>query len=54
MLKTLKLKEHSFLVYGLGLTGVSVVRFFKKKNFSIFKFMMTQRHIFLKIIEQKI
>lgn len=37
MLKTLKLKEHSFLVYGLGLTGVSVVRFFKKKKFFNFQ-----------------
>ena len=27
-----KLKESSFLVYGLGLSGKSVVNFFKKNN----------------------
>ena len=32
-----KLKELSFLVYGLGLTGLSVVKFFKKKNIKNFK-----------------
>ncbi len=32
-----KLKELSFLVYGLGLSGRSVVRFFKKKNIKKFK-----------------
>ena len=39
MLKTPKFKEHSFLVYGLGLTGISVVKFFIKKkisNFTVF------------------
>ena len=38
MLEINKLKEHSFLVYGLGLSGCSVVNFFKKKgitNFSV-------------------
>jgi|TARA_B100001059_G_scaffold62733_1_gene58631 UDP-N-acetylmuramoylalanine--D-glutamate ligase len=37
MLKTPKLKEQSFLVYGLGLTGSSVIKFFKKKKISNFK-----------------
>ncbi len=37
MLKIPKLKEHSFLVYGLGLSGCSVVKFFKKRGFSNFK-----------------
>ncbi len=37
MFKTPKLNEHSFLVYGLGLTGSSVVKFFKKKKISNFK-----------------
>ena len=32
MLKTPKLKELSFLVYGLGLSGNSVVKFLKKKK----------------------
>ena len=37
MLKTPKLKEHSFLIYGLGITGSSVINFFKKKKISNFK-----------------
>ena len=37
MLKTPKLKEHSFLVYGLGLSGSAVVKYLKKNNFSDFK-----------------
>ena len=32
-----KLKELSFLIYGLGLTGQSVVKFFKKNNIKNFK-----------------
>jgi UDP-N-acetylmuramoylalanine--D-glutamate ligase len=38
MLQTAKLRERSFLVYGLGLSGQSVVKFFKKnqiKNFYV-------------------
>ena len=38
MLQIPKLKELSFLVYGLGLSGRSVVKFFKKnkvKKFSV-------------------
>ena len=37
MHKIPKLKEHSFLIYGLGLSGCSVVNFFKKKGLSNFK-----------------
>ena len=37
MFKTPKLKEHSFLVYGLGITGNSVINFFKKKKISNFE-----------------
>ena len=37
MLQIPKLKELSFLVYGLGLTGLSVVKFFKKNNIKNFK-----------------
>ncbi len=37
MQQILKFKELSFLVYGLGLTGQSVVKFFKKKNIKNFK-----------------
>ena len=38
MLKVSQLKELSFLIYGLGLSGLSVIKFFKKNkinNFSI-------------------
>ena len=34
MSHTLNLKKFSFLVYGLGSTGLSVVKFLKKKNIS--------------------
>ena len=37
MLKTPKLKELSFLVYGLGLSGLSVIKFLKKKGNKNFK-----------------
>ena len=37
MLQISKLKERSFLVYGLGLSGLSVIRFFKKNKFQNFK-----------------
>ena len=37
MLQNPKLKELSFIVYGLGLSGRSVVNFFKKKNIKNFK-----------------
>lgn len=37
MFKTSKLKELSFLVYGLGLSGLSVIRYFKKNKFKNFK-----------------
>ena len=37
MQKFSKLKELSFLVYGLGLTGKSVVKYFKKHNIKNFK-----------------
>ena len=54
MFKTPKLKEHSFLVYGLGITGSSVINFFKRKKFQILKFMMINMKTFLKVIGQKI
>ena len=37
MLSTSNLKELSFLIYGLGLSGQSVVKFFKKKNIKNFE-----------------
>ena len=37
MLLTSNFKELSFLVYGLGLSGQSVVKFFEKKNIKNYK-----------------
>ena len=37
MLKIPKLKELSFLVYGLGISGKSVVKFFNKRNIKNFR-----------------
>ena len=37
MLSTLNFKELSFLVYGLGLSGQSVVKFFKKNKIKKFE-----------------
>ena len=37
MFQTPKLRELSFLVYGLGLSGHSVIRFFKKNKIKNFK-----------------
>ena len=37
MLQIPKLKELSFLVYGLGLSGCSVIKFLKKNNHKNFK-----------------
>jgi len=37
MLRTPNLRELSFLIYGLGLSGKSVIKFFKKKGINNFK-----------------
>ena len=37
MTQVLKFKELSFLIYGLGLSGQSVIKFFKKKRIKNFK-----------------
>ena len=50
----LQLRELSFLIYGLGLSGVSVVKYFKKKKLKDSKFGMTRKKFYLKNIEQKI
>ena len=50
MLKIPKLSELSFLVYGLGLSGISTVNFFKKKNIKNFKVWDDkQKNLFKKI-----
>ena len=54
MLEINKLKEHSFLVYGLGLSGCSVVNFFKKKVLPIFQYGTINRKNYIKIIELQI
>tara|TARA_B100001057_G_scaffold13815_1_gene13135 strand:- start:18261 stop:19538 length:1278 start_codon:yes stop_codon:yes gene_type:complete len=48
MLKTSKLKELSFLVYGLGLSGQSVIRFLKKKGNKNFKVWDDKKKYLLK------
>ena len=55
MLLMPKIKELSFLVYGLGLTGRSVAKFLIKnqiKNLNVWD--DKEKKIFLKIIDQKI
>ena len=42
-------KELSFLVYGLGITGKSVVKFFKRKKLKSIKFGMTKIKNYLQI-----
>ena len=37
MLSISNFQEFSFLIYGLGLSGQSVVKFFKKKNIKKFE-----------------
>ena len=48
MLSNSKLKELSFLVYGLGLSGLSVVNFFKKKNIKNYKVWDDKKKTLLK------
>ena len=48
MVKINNLKELSFLVYGLGKTGKSVVRFFKKNNINNYKVWDDKNKDFLK------
>ncbi len=51
MLQNPKLKELSLIGYGLGLSGRSVVNFFKKKKLKILKSGMTTIKEFLKSTE---
>ena len=48
MLSNKNFKELSFLVYGLGLTGKSVVRFFKNNNIKNFQVWDDKNQKFLK------
>ena len=49
MVPVTNFKKLSFLVYGLGLTGRSVVNFFKKNNIKVIKCGMIKIKIFIKI-----
>ena len=53
MLQISKFKELSFLVYGLGLTGKSVVNYFKRKNFKKFEVWDDQNKKILKKYRSK-
>ena len=54
MFQNISLKEQSFLVYGLGSSGQSVVNFFKKNKFKNFKIWDDKQKKYIKIIELKI
>ena len=53
MVQNTRLKEQSFLVYGLGASGQSVVNFFKKNNFKNFKIWDDKQKNLLKIHRTK-
>ena len=52
MSNKLNLKKLSFLIYGLGVTGNSVIKFFKKKNLSNF-YIWDDKKGFLKSSKSK-
>ena len=54
MLSISKLKELSFLIYGLGSSGKSVVNFFKKNNLNNYEIWDDKQKQLLKKKEQKI
>ena len=54
MLSSSNLKELSFLIYGLGISGTSVVKFFKKKNIKNYKVWDDKKKKYLKKKELKI
>ena len=54
MVQNIRLKEQLFLIYGLGLSGQSVVKFFKKNNFKNFKVWDDKQKKNLKVTELKI
>ena len=49
-----KIKDKSFLVYGLGLSGQSVVKFFKKKKIKKYEVWDDKQKKYLKIKEHQI
>ena len=54
MLPILNLKEMSFLIYGLGTSGRSVVKFFKKKNIKNYQIWDDNQKSLLKNKKKKI
>ena len=55
MIQLPKLKELSFLIYGLGISGISVVKFFKKNRFKDFKVWDdNQKHLLKKYRAQNL
>ena len=54
MLQTSKIRELSFLVYGLGITGLSVIKFLKEIILKTFKYGMIIKKICSNIISRKI
>ena len=49
MVSTYNLKKLSFLVYGLGLTGISVINFFKKHKIKNYQVWDDKKKIYSKI-----
>ena len=49
-----KLKESSFLVYGLGLSGLSVIKFFKRNKINNFQVWDDNQKKLFKNIKLKI
>ena len=54
MLKVSQLKELSFLIYGLGLSGLSVIKFSKKTKLITSLFGMINIKLYLKNTELEI
>ena len=54
MISAKNFKKLSFLVYGLGSTGQSVINFFKKNNIKNYKVWDDNNKNFIKNLGQKI
>jgi len=54
MLSISNLREQSFLVYGLGLSGRSVVKYFKRMKIKNYKVWDDKKKKYLRAKEQKI
>ena len=54
MVQYSKLKELSFLVYGLGLSGRSVINYFKKNGIKNFKVWDDNKKIYIKTLTKNL